>query len=264
MNNTKENKEWTYKEVEFDRGYAQSVYDPNGNVAIEEIVTSEAELICEKFNRLAAIEQAASNGGVEKFLKDTEDVLIQCLPHGIDLDEEQLETLVRFVNSQCKEAISIALAEKQKQIEELLKDKSMVFNDYPLKEFVSMDNALQAIAIAVAEKQKQVDELREVNAAHVFTLKGFQAALTADADKIEELKAENEIKISATIEGSTSFCKALEAEGNEFAEWCSVSSWKFYNLTDRNIWVYGHEELTTSELRDIFRDWKAKQKGEAT
>ena len=54
-----------------------------------------------------------SQGKAEQFLKDTEDVLIQCLPHGIDLNEEQLDTLVRFVNSQAKDYARLYASEQR-------------------------------------------------------------------------------------------------------------------------------------------------------
>lgn len=51
-----------------------------------------------------------------------------------------------------------------------------------------------------------------------------------------------------------------EATSNEFAEWCSENEWKFYRLTNRSIWSRHGSEKLPSELREVFREWKEKQK----
>lgn len=54
------------------------------------------------------------------FLSDTEEVLCQCLPVGVDLDDEQLQTVTRFVQTQCKEYAAIKNAQLEADKVELL------------------------------------------------------------------------------------------------------------------------------------------------
>ncbi len=93
---------------------------------------SLAEFICDALNALNALSvyQSATGESLTDFLKDTEDIVVMCMPVGVDLDDEQLQTVVRFVQSQCKEYARLARAADRNEIENLNGDMAVLKNDH--------------------------------------------------------------------------------------------------------------------------------------
>lgn len=191
--------------------------------------------ICDAFNRLAEFDKAVESGGVKEFLKDSEIINVSVFK-----DTRRTGTISI---EDAGEAIRIATAEKQKEIDEW---KSKAEHNIEVAYGITMEKE---------KLQEEIDMMKEKEIRGDRRIVELEHNLTVEkADKQKDIR---ELQI---------FLSNKEIEGNEFSEWCQLKGWKLVECTgSENLWanVPGGSPIkkTTSELRVIFNEWKKKQKG---